>query len=137
MAKEVGCDPETIRTWMKRYDIKRRSLKEINSGPNHPQWKGGRRIDGGYYIIWTTNGYRYEHIKIVEKSIGRKLEKDEHIHHIDGDKLNNNLNNLFLYKGNQSEHIKLHHQLEQIAFDLFRKGYIKFNKEIGEYYADN
>jgi hypothetical protein len=40
--------------------------------------------------------YRKEHIKVMEESLGRKIKKNEIIHHIDGDKLNNNIENLYL-----------------------------------------
>lgn len=46
------------------------------------------------------------HRLILENKIGRKLEKGEIVHHIDGNKRNNNPDNLQLMT--QSEHIKLH-----------------------------
>ena len=43
---------------------------------------------------------------IVEQSIGRKLSKDEDVHHIDGDVTNNILNNLKIIR--HGEHQRLH-----------------------------
>jgi len=40
------------------------------------------------------NGYIREHRYIMEQHLGRPLEKDEIVHHIDGDTLNNNPSNL-------------------------------------------
>jgi len=41
--------------------------------------------------------YRYEHIIVAEKKIGRFLEGRETVHHIDGDKKNNNPDNLMIF----------------------------------------
>lgn len=49
---------------------------------------------------------RHEHRVIGEKIAGRKLRSDEHVHHIDGDKHNNNASNLVILTA--SEHGKLH-----------------------------
>jgi hypothetical protein len=75
--------------------------------------------------------YRPEHILVMEKHIGRKLKrtkygKGEGVHHIDGDKLNNELKNLCLYI-NEEEHSDMHYSLEKIAYSLVKSGKIKFN----------
>jgi hypothetical protein len=46
------------------------------------------------------------HRYIMEQHIGRFLTKDEVVHHLDGDKLNNDISNLKIMS--QSEHTKLH-----------------------------
>lgn len=48
----------------------------------------------------------YVHRLVVEESIGRKLSSDEHVHHIDGDKSNNDISNLQLMS--RSEHLRMH-----------------------------
>jgi hypothetical protein len=85
-------------------------------------------------------GYRPEHILIVEKALGRKLErtkngKGEGIHHVDGNKLNNLIDNLILYK-DEKEHREIHNQLQELCFDLIKQGKIKFNKETKKYYYE-
>lgn len=52
------------------------------------------------------NGYAYEHRMIVGMSIGRKLRRDEAVHHIDENKFNNDLSNLRLMSF--SEHSSMH-----------------------------
>lgn len=49
---------------------------------------------------------RHEHRVLMELHLGRKLVKGEIVHHIDGNKHNNDLSNLKLMT--QSEHIKSH-----------------------------
>lgn len=47
-----------------------------------------------------------EHRHLMEKKIGRKLRPDEVVHHIDGNKLNNNLDNLVVMT--RAEHVLIH-----------------------------
>lgn len=49
---------------------------------------------------------KHYHRVVVERAIGRKLESCEVIHHIDGDKTNNNLDNLQVMTA--QEHSSLH-----------------------------
>lgn len=50
------------------------------------------------------SGWVSEHIAIAEQKIGRTLHKEEVIHHVDGNKANNNPDNLIVFKdvGNHS-----------------------------------
>ena len=69
--------------------------------------------------FWIENGYRViqidgkpikEHRHIMETKLGRKLKDTEIVHHIDGDKTNNNINNLCLMTA--KEHSRLHREKE-------------------------
>ena len=55
-----------------------------------------------------SHGYVPEHIVLIEKKIGRRLRKNEVVHHIDGDRLNNNIGNLVVLsrKFHSSHHAK-------------------------------
>lgn len=64
-------------------------------GKDHPRWKGGTiNKERGYRLICVRGKQVYEHRYIMEQYIGRKLESRENVHHLDGDKLNNNIENL-------------------------------------------
>lgn len=60
----------------------------------------------GYMTSCIGGKWVYQHRYIMEKHIGRKLESWEHVHHIDGDKTNNELDNLELLES--SDHHKQH-----------------------------
>lgn len=86
-----------------------------------------RRSDG--YWGYTTDK---NHRKIIENFIGRKLLSSERVHHIDGDKQNNDISNLCLLSS-EREHAVLHKQLESIAFQLLKQGFISFDPETKQY----
>ena len=72
-------------------------------GRSHPNWSGGRHKYLGYWYVLkpeppyvTKRGYVAEHRLVYEEYLGRDLEPREIIHHKDGNKKNNNINNLIL-----------------------------------------
>jgi 5-methylcytosine-specific restriction endonuclease McrA len=66
----------------------------------------------GYVIL---KDGELEHRIIIERFIERKLLSTEVIHHIDLDKTNNNIENLWLFK-NQKEHSKWHIKLKKFPY---------------------
>ena len=56
---------------------------------------------------------RHEHRVIAEQMLGRALKRNEIVHHIDGNKHNNEPSNLQIMT--QSEHVRLHLQEMQKA----------------------
>lgn len=122
--------------------IKRPQFSNNKSG----RWNGGEYISSdGYKMVKCENKfhpsgrtkYKKEHIIIFEKELGRELKTErgnmgEQIHHIDGDKLNNNIENLEFCK-DAREHRNFHCQLEEIAYELVRKNIIIFDKKDKKY----
>jgi hypothetical protein len=82
-------------------------------GQEHPRWNGGKSTNGDGYIRITKpehpaaskRGWIYEHRLVMEQAIGRPLNPNELVHHIDGDPKNNAPENLkiMLY----GQHIRL------------------------------
>ena len=84
-----------------------------NRGRNHYHWKGGKIITTQGYIAVkayghprANNHYVLEHDLIMEQYLGRYLEKDELVHHINGIKTDNRIENLNL--SNRIGHPTLH-----------------------------
>lgn len=75
---------------------------------------------------------KYVHIRIMETKLGRKLKNEEIVHHIDFNKLNNYIENLYLCNNN-SEHHKLHSQFQKLGTMLLEKGLVVFDPILGEY----
>lgn len=68
--------------------------------------KTGFWLENGYKVLYNNGHPIKEHIFIMEQHIHRKTHRGEVVHHIDGNKLNNNINNLMLLTA--GEHSKLH-----------------------------
>lgn len=118
---------------------KGKKLPPSKKGENHPSWKGGRYVSSDGYLMvrkktggrgW--QGYQKEHTILIENKIGRKLLENEVIHHIDGNKQNNNLTNLWLTTGDA--HKNAHNSLQKVGFELFQAGILGFDKSSGTYF---
>lgn len=94
---------------------------------------GGPYSNRGYYEVVHNGKRKWVHKMVVEQRIGRKLSKTEKVHHIDGNKLNNSYDNLYLCS-DRRHHGLVHASLEQIAFELYQQNVIGFNHATGEYF---
>ena len=68
--------------------------------------------------------------KLMQEHLGRKLEKYEQVHHMNGDKLDNRIENLMLLTW--SEHTKLHHSMRKQEIDKLRGRIVELEKELNE-----
>jgi hypothetical protein len=88
---------------------------KLNDYPLMNRPKGSGCFHDGYKKL-TINGERiFEHRYIIEKAIGRKLDRNEKVHHKDGDRLNNSLGNLIIT--DQGNHVSLFHNNRPRVFD--------------------
>jgi len=76
-----------------------------------PSWNGGTFIRSGYRFIkipdhpFANNlGYVREHRLVMEKFLGRYLTPKEVVHHKDGNKLNNSVENLAIMDNREHPH---------------------------------
>ena len=111
----TGIPAKKMTKFCRRYGIKTQRTGP-RSGPEHPDWKGGRYLCKGYWYIYSPNhpnrtkqGYILEHRLVVEQALGRHLDPKETVHHIDGDSQNNEISNLMLF-GSNATHLK--HELK-------------------------
>ena len=82
--------------------------KSILNLPKNARSIGYKRVtQKGYIEIKTEFGFVREHVKVMQDHIGRAIKQNECVHHKDGNKKNNNLENLELM--NHGEHTRDHH----------------------------
>lgn len=83
---------------------KGKAIKEKN-----PRWNNGQSIKSTGYrtlLVETAKPHKFEHRIVMEKYLGRELKSCEVVHHIDHDRLNNEIDNLEVMS--RSEHSSLH-----------------------------
>lgn len=117
-------------------------LGQISRLKNLEKKIGERTIDEcGYVRIYVGRTHPYtagyggairEHIVVMENYLKRSLKKGEVIHHIDGDKTNNNIMNLDLCT--VTEHNKCHARSEAIIFELYKQGIVGYDRTTKQYF---
>jgi len=113
-ARKLGVTSSWFGRHMKKFDLKPRLNPK---GRKRIKNRNGFTIDNdGRKHIYMPNHHRAvgdyvsNSILIMEKHIGRKLNKDEIVHHIDLDCSNDDINNLQLLE-NRSAHSKIHSKI--------------------------
>lgn len=109
LSREIGAHTRVIKRWLEEQGIifeARPARREQKAN-----WKGGRFVTHYGYIMVALSAdeqekyqrpgktqpwYMLEHRLIMSKSLQRPLHKEEHVHHINGDRTDNRIENLQL-----------------------------------------
>lgn len=112
IATKIGASQPVISRILRSNGIR---IKSKVSGEDHGSWQGGRtKTPGGYILVMdstfptmvTRIGYVLEHRLNMAKHLGRPLEKWESVHHIDGNRENNDISNLQLRIGQHGKSVR-------------------------------
>lgn len=143
IARELGTSQGNVSDHAKRHGIRSRfhdrsaatvaGLKKRwpngRGGTEAANWRGGRiKAGGGHIYLYKPDhpnanlkGYVMEHRVVVEEHLGRLLEKEEVVHHRNGIKTDNRIENLEVMtvtehrREHMDAHAHLHEARERIA----------------------
>jgi flagellar basal body rod protein FlgC len=136
----VDCKCEIRATGFKRSVKETRCKSCAHKGVRHHRWNGGQKNSHGYIRVKNPdhphadeNGYVQKSHLVWETANGRLVKKGEIIHHIDGSRDNDVIENLQLMT--RSKHMSLHHKgKDNPAYKhgkyIGRKAKYKKNKQI-------
>lgn len=114
-ARRVPCPACGILKTNKSSLCKNCYSQKLDSNGN---WKGGKhKSQKGYILVktpeWTkNNGYKFEHVLVMEEKLGRLLLPGENVHHKNGVREDNCIENLELWVKPQPTGIRVEDAIE-------------------------
>ena len=132
ISNEIELSQSIIYRYIKKFNIKIRSISEANRGKIPGNFKGKIITNRGYIYIYvpnhlnaTKNKHVFEHRLVMEKHLNRYLNNDEIVHHINGIRNDNRIENLILTNRTKHEN--------RTVIKLLQKRIVELEKQLGEY----
>ena len=121
----------------------KKKISEALIGNRNPAFKGVRYFNGYRNLYRPKHPHSNiakcvaEHTLVMEEYLGRYLTKKERVHHINYNRLDNRIENLYLCKSSSFHIATTHKSFNDISKELFmeefNKGKIIFDKKEGIY----
>lgn len=123
----MGLDPNKP----KFSDKARENSVKARKGKRSFGWKGGRHTDiNGYVMIYkpehpnaTKKGYIGEHRFVMSEHLDRPLKPEENVHHVNGNRADNDISNLELWSKAQPAGQRVTDKIEWAINFLKEYGY--------------
>jgi hypothetical protein len=119
------CTSGTIFKYLRKWGVsKPNQAKSLSKRlTKNPAWKAGQLFRGGYLFVKADNhpyknnkGYVAKHRLVAEEKLGRYLKDKEVVHHLDNNKINNSIENIYVFN-NCGEHKAYHHFLNRTVLE--------------------